>query len=37
LAYLDNVRTALIVGVVMAHLGITYGAPAEWYYKEGGN
>ena len=36
LAYLDNVRTALIVGVVMAHLGITHGAPAEWYYKEGG-
>ena len=36
LAYLDNVRTALIVCVVMAHLGITYGAPAEWYYKEGG-
>jgi glucan biosynthesis protein C len=36
LAYLDNVRTALIVGVVTLHLGITYGAPAEWYYKEGG-
>ncbi len=36
LAYLDNVRTALIVGVVLAHLGVTYGAPAEWYYKEGG-
>jgi glucan biosynthesis protein C len=36
LAYLDNARTALIVGVVTLHLGITYGAPAEWYYKEGG-
>ena len=37
LAYLDNIRTALIVCVVMAHLGITYGTPDEWYYKEGGN
>ena len=36
LAYLDNLRTALIAGVVVAHLGITYGAPADWYYKEGG-
>jgi fucose 4-O-acetylase-like acetyltransferase len=36
LVYLDNLRTALIVGVVLAHLSITYGAPAEWYYKEGG-
>jgi hypothetical protein len=36
LAYLDNLRTALIVGVVLAHQGITYGAQADWYYREGG-
>ena len=37
LAYLDNLRTALIIGVVLGHLSITYGLPADWYYKEGGS
>lgn len=36
LAYIDNLRTALIIGVIVAHLSITYGLAADWYYKEGG-
>jgi glucans biosynthesis protein C len=37
LVYLDNLRTMLITGVVVAHLIITYGNKlAEWYYMEAG-
>jgi fucose 4-O-acetylase-like acetyltransferase len=36
LAYIDNLRTVLIMGVLMGHLSVTYGLPADWYYKEGG-
>jgi peptidoglycan/LPS O-acetylase OafA/YrhL len=37
LIYLDNLRTLLITGVVVAHLIITYGNKlAEWYYMESG-
>jgi len=36
LAYLDNLRTALITAVVVGHLSITYGVEADWYYYEGG-
>jgi fucose 4-O-acetylase-like acetyltransferase len=36
LAYLDNLRWALITGVVLIHLSVTYGVPADWTYYEGG-
>ena len=34
--YLDNLRAALITGVVLVHLSITYGFDADWMYYEGG-
>jgi fucose 4-O-acetylase-like acetyltransferase len=34
--YIDNLRTVLIIGVILGHLSVTYGLPAAWYYKEGG-
>jgi glucans biosynthesis protein C len=37
LAYIDNLRTVLIIGVILGHLSVTYGLPADWYYKEGGD
>jgi fucose 4-O-acetylase-like acetyltransferase len=36
LAYLDNVRWVLITSVVLIHLSVTYGVPADWTYYEGG-
>ena len=36
MVYLDNLRTVLIVAVVLGHLSVTYGLAADWYYKEGG-
>jgi len=36
LAYLDNLRTALITCVVLVHLSGTYGVEADWTYREGG-
>ncbi len=39
LAYIDNLRTALITGVVLGHLAITYGGGADvgqWYTHEAG-
>lgn len=39
LAYIDNLRTALIAGVVLGHVAITYGGGSEvgqWYYHEAG-
>lgn len=36
LAYLDNLRWALITAVVLIHLSVTYGVPADWTYYEGG-
>lgn len=34
LAYLDNLKAALIVCVVVFHVAITYGASGSWYYIE---
>lgn len=36
LLYLDNIRTMLIVLVILGHLAMTYGAEGDWYYKEAG-
>jgi glucans biosynthesis protein C len=36
LVYIDNLRTVLIICVIVGHLSVTYGLPADWYYKEGG-
>lgn len=37
LLYIDNMRTMLIVLVIVGHMAITYGAPlGEWYYHEAG-
>lgn len=39
LAYIDNLRTTLITGVVLGHMAITYGGGSEvgqWYYHEAG-
>ena len=35
LAFIDNLRTLIIVLVIMVHLSITYGGEGGWYYKEG--
>jgi len=34
LAFIDNLRTLIIVLVIMVHLSITYGGEGGWYYKE---
>lgn len=34
LYFIDNLRIALITGVVLVHLAVTYGAPGTWYYHE---
>jgi surface polysaccharide O-acyltransferase-like enzyme len=34
LFFIDNLRIILIVGVVLVHLAVTYGAPGTWYYHE---
>lgn len=35
LLFLDNLRTLIIVLVMMMHLSITYGGEGSWYYEEG--
>ncbi|MEE9594077.1 MAG: acyltransferase family protein [Candidatus Hydrothermarchaeales archaeon] len=35
LFYINNLRTVMIILIVMLHLAITYGAPGSWYYSEG--
>lgn len=37
LLYLDNLRTLLIILVILTHLAITYGAEGSWYYNEEGS
>jgi len=34
LAFIDNLRTLIIVLVILVHLSITYGGEGNWYYKE---
>jgi surface polysaccharide O-acyltransferase-like enzyme len=34
LAFIDNLRTLIIVLVILVHLSITYGGEGGWYYKE---
>jgi len=34
LYFIDNIRIVLIIGVVLVHLAVTYGAPGTWYYHE---
>lgn len=34
LPFIDNLRTAVIVMVIMVHLSITYGGEGSWCYKE---
>ena len=34
LVFIDNIRIVLIIGVVLVHLAVTYGAPGTWYYHE---
>lgn len=36
LFYIDNLRTALITGIVLGHLSVTYGFDADWTYFEKG-
>jgi surface polysaccharide O-acyltransferase-like enzyme len=35
LVFLDNLRTVIIILVMMVHLSITYGGAGSWYYEEG--
>jgi glucan biosynthesis protein C len=35
LLYIDNLRTVMIIMVILVHLGVTYGGEGSWYYKEG--
>lgn len=35
LLYVDNLRTLVIVMVILVHLAVTYGGEGSWYYKEG--
>jgi len=35
LLYIDNLRTLMIVMVILVHLSVTYGGEGSWYYKEG--
>ncbi|HOV78443.1 MAG TPA: acyltransferase family protein, partial [Sedimentisphaerales bacterium] len=34
LAFIDNLRTLIIILVILVHLAITYGGEGGWYYKE---
>ena len=36
LLYLDNLRMAVITGVVLMHVAIVYGAEGAWFYHEPG-
>ena len=36
LLYVDNLRTLVIIMVILVHLSVTYGGEGSWYYKEGG-
>jgi surface polysaccharide O-acyltransferase-like enzyme len=36
LLYIDNLRTAVIIVVILVHLAGTYGFDADWMYHEGG-
>jgi glucan biosynthesis protein C len=35
LLYLDNLRTTIIILVILVHLSVTYGGEGSWYYEEG--
>ncbi len=35
LFFVDNLRTVMIVLVIMVHLSVTYGGEGSWFYKEG--
>jgi hypothetical protein len=35
LLYIDNLRTLVIIMVILVHLAVTYGGEGSWYYKEG--
>jgi glucan biosynthesis protein C len=35
LMFVDNLRTLVIVLVMMVHLSVTYGGEGSWYYEEG--
>jgi fucose 4-O-acetylase-like acetyltransferase len=35
LLFVDNLRTVIIILVMMVHLSITYGGEGSWYYEEG--
>lgn len=35
LLFVDNLRTLLIILVIMQHLSVTYGGHGGWYYEEG--
>ncbi len=35
LLYIDNLRTLMIIMVILVHLSVTYGGEGSWYYKEG--
>jgi peptidoglycan/LPS O-acetylase OafA/YrhL len=35
LLYVDNLRTLVIIMVILVHLSVTYGGEGSWYYKEG--
>ena len=34
LLFIDNLRTVMVVLVILAHLSITYGGEGSWFYKE---
>ena len=34
LAYLDNLKVLLVVGVIAVHAGITYGVDGAWYLED---
>ena len=34
LLYVDNLRTLLIIMVILWHMAVTYGAPGFWSYQE---
>jgi len=35
LLFIDNLRTLMIMLVIVLHLSVTYGGEGSWYYKEG--
>src|SRR5689334_4130501 len=37
LLYIDNLRILLIIGVLVQHLSVTYGALGAWDYRDPGN